>query len=96
MRQMPDQSSRRWWRLWRSGAFARDRVFFRLLAERLEEAKQTHPWYFERDDPGKVRRGERLATHTRGIHDMAAYVAQNLNLPRKVYERCTAALFGSK
>ena len=46
MRHVPTFKSRPWWRLWFSGAFDRETVFRRLLADRLEAAYEPGGYVF--------------------------------------------------
>jgi len=96
MRKMPPFWSRKWRQLWFAGAIPQDIVFFRTLADRLEQAKKEHPWYFEGDDPEKIREGVELEHFSIGLVDMMAFVAGELRLSRwekhNLYDTLTARL----
>jgi len=93
MQQMPPEFSRKWWRLWYSGAIDREKVFFKILARELIVRKTTCPlYYMENEDD--VFHGRRLSDWTRGFLDLSAVVRQDLNLPWGKYEACMTKLLG--
>jgi len=100
---MPVIWSRRWRKLWFSGAIPYDVVFFNKLADELqryknEGDKSPEQAYFHNndsmDDVSLVRSGSRLPAFSRGLMDLAARVSQDLRLPWKAYLRLTEQLFG--
>lgn len=91
---MPQRGTRKWRRLWYSGAIPKDTVFYADLADRLEAAKQQDAYYFGLDDADAVRRGRRLARWSIGFVDMCAFVASELRLNDRQYDIFTARLFG--
>ena len=100
MKHMPARFSRRWWKLWRSGAIDRKQVFFDELAKRLAAAMITNADYFDGtlETPDAVRTGRRLEHYSRGFLDMSAYVRQQLQLNRDhyqpLYDECMVQLTG--
>ena len=87
---MPKRFSRRWWKLWYSGAIDREKTFLSYLADELEaNLDLTHTrnmaWLFEGIESAAVRRGELLSCADavpRAFLDLGARCAQDLHLHR--------------
>lgn len=95
MRSVPAPKTHPWWRLWFSGAFDRETVFRRVLADRLEAAYEPGGYVFGDALEYALCIRERVPVKGfRALWDMAAFVSQDLRLTMPQYERITAAIFG--
>jgi hypothetical protein len=82
---MPAMFSRKWWKLWRSGAIDREQVFFlyldSLMCTRVKDAPELYrvskPW-----------------PCSRFLSDVCAVAWRDLRLPERVYTEATRKLFG--
>jgi len=94
VRTIPDRFTPEWWRLWRSGALARDVAFFQEAADRLErELEGSEAWYYRGEDADALRKGLPLKfPYGMGIRGLLAATAQDMWLPRDVYKACLVRL----
>lgn len=108
IREMPERFSRKWWKLWFSGAIPRVPVFLDYMADELVKYKARSELSY-RDafgglDPEAVRRGGKLRisklpllnTWTRPLLDLGARVNGDLRLTRntKIYDEVFRLLIG--
>ncbi len=85
MRQMPKRFSRKWWRLWWSGATDRNVVMRSLLLERLKERVGD---YCHGQDYEILRSTGQLASGiSRASHDLFFAVCHDLRMTRKQVHR---------
>jgi hypothetical protein len=91
---MPSRKTRKWWKLWYSGAIPKDIVFFDELSSLLLKRQKEDEWYYSGIDPEKVRKGKEIGTVCRGFLDLCAVVAQDLRLTHTECEEYTRRLFG--
>jgi hypothetical protein len=93
MKLMPAEGSRRWWRLWYSGAIDRKPVFLRRLAVELALRKEKAPYYYS-ESIAEVLCGGPVHGYSRGFIDLLAVVKQALRLRESEYERIGRDLLG--
>lgn len=97
VKQMPSRFSRRWWRLWRSGAIAQVPAYLRYLADELQRYWDEDPDGYRlrfNIDPEDVRRGRRLAEAPRVLLDLGARCRQDMQLSHEACDEAFHLLIG--